>query len=117
MRTTPSPTPNPEGWEESFDNYVKDLKNADYQSEEVVYFGYRHSDSQNISHTVTDWGHIKAFIRDLIAQQRQAILEFIEKNKFTDPSQAGQFALHADGYNEALDDLTAYLTKGETDKV
>ena len=51
----------------------------------------------------------KEFILSQRNQDREAIREWGNGNQLVDPSQAGQFALHADGYNNALEDLLSFL--------
>lgn len=54
-------------WEKSFDEKVKELDNANEQSEEPIDFGYKyvaHADGyKTIVATVTDWGYVKSFIK------------------------------------------------------
>ncbi len=56
---------------------------------------------------------IKQFIKQALQEQRQSILEEIEKKiddmGFVQPEQAGQFGLHASGYNQALEDIKEIL--------
>jgi hypothetical protein len=38
------------------------------------------------------------------------VVEKIEGEGFANPAEAGQFSLHADGYNQAIDDIISLIT-------
>lgn len=46
----------------------------------------------------------KTFIASLLTHQQERIIAALEGMQFADTSQAGQFSLHADGYNQALEE-------------
>lgn len=60
-----------------------------------------------------DGKEIKDFIRVLIdkvaLQTKEEMKGVIEGMAFKDPNQAGQFAMHADGYNEAIEEVIEAL--------
>ena len=51
----------------------------------------------------------KLFLASELALARTALIQEIEGMGFADREQAGQFALHVDGYNQAIDDILARI--------
>lgn len=64
-----------------------------------------------------EFGYWKFFEKESRLSTLREIEEWAEGEGFKDPNEAGQFALHAAGYNEALDDLTYYLKSKIAGKV
>lgn len=104
LLSTPSPKPNPEGWEGCTHFFW-----ADESPPECFGCGLTKEDIRE--------KRIQRRITEALAQQRQATLEFIEKNKKENEcgNEDCEVCMWEEnrGYNQALDDLKAYLTKGE----
>lgn len=94
-KTTPSPTPNPDGWVMDYYNFLVNNGMT------------KRAATQGVD-----------FVKYRLAQQRKAILEFIEKNR-----EPGEDCEKCDGcvergpcwrvyHNQALEYIAAYLTKG-----
>lgn len=45
-----------------FDKKVSELRNANLETEEAVYFGFRYRTENDWIHNATDWGHVKCFM-------------------------------------------------------
>ena len=52
---------------------------------------------------------IKSFICEQMTEMVEEMIKKIDGMKLVDSAQAGQFAMHADGYNEALEDAQEEL--------
>lgn len=52
---------------------------------------------------------VKAFFREQTITLLEKQIEWLKGEGFANPSEAGQFALHADGMNQAFDDTISYL--------
>lgn len=50
------------------------------------------------------------FIERAKAERDEEIRQWANAEGFANPSEAGQFAMHADGYNQALEDLINFLS-------
>lgn len=94
------PTPNPEGWEKKFDDRF-----------------YSEYELDSFKLVMATRIALKDFIHQTLAGQRQATLEFIEKNKKENEcgNEDCEVCMWEEnrGYNQALSDMAAYLTKGE----
>lgn len=62
--------------------------------------------------TETRKGLNPLLLKDIISSQismLEALQEKVKGEQFADIAEAGQFAMHADGYNQALEELDTYL--------
>ncbi len=51
----------------------------------------------------------ESFHRESMLALLQSEIEWLEGEMFVDPNQAGQFAMHTDGHNNALEDVVSHL--------
>jgi hypothetical protein len=54
---------------------------------------------------------IKSHITSIRLADIEAIEEWVRGEGFADTAQAGQFAIHADGYNQALEGILSHLSE------
>ncbi len=53
---------------------------------------------------------VRSFIQKELSDQAKEIMEKADGMMFIDSNQAGQFALHSDGYNQAIEEIKDLLT-------
>ena len=52
---------------------------------------------------------IKSFITQSHIKAYQSLIDKLTGEMFADPAQAGQFAMHSDGYNQSHEDIISHL--------
>lgn len=52
---------------------------------------------------------IESFLQDALREYKEEIRGKVDGMGFKDPNEAGQFSLHADGYNQAIEDILTLL--------
>ena len=70
-----------------------------------------------------DFRYMKVMVDDIKSHLHQSqlkllagIREMIEGMAFVNPAEAGQFAMHSDGYNQAIEEVVELLSLPETNK-
>lgn len=51
------------------------------------------------------------FISNLLTAQLQNVVEELEGEKFVNPAEAGQFAMHSDGFNQGIEEAQQLLLR------
>lgn len=112
LRKYCDPTPNPEGWAKEKKIFKKAMWSV------LTPKGKR--DKTTVAQHTSVFEFYWSVVRDLLAQRDQATLEFIEKKRLPMPKagiyreiELNREILAKLSYNHALDDLKAYLTKGQ----
>lgn len=78
---------------------------VEWEKELEYHLGYNLMPSKTISEVA------KPFISTLLADKAKVLREEIGGRIFVNPNEAGQFSLHTDGYNQALEDVLETITR------
>ena len=69
--------------------------------------GFIEKDEEQVVPIIIDWCFSK--IDSILQSQKDELVEKIEGMGFVDRNEAGQFALHTDGYNQAIEDIISLI--------
>lgn len=93
-------------WEEEWDRKVNELRNANWNTEEIFEFGYRTQSKDGYVYSIVDFGNIKKFISSLLQRQKEELVKKVQDRLvgFEDTSFEPQYKDYNNGYNQALEE-------------